>query len=165
MDRSGIFVKLVAAATLSVAGAIGLPAPAAWAAEAPHPVAGDMFPVRSVIGQAPAQESVPVYVPPRRGAPKDVAAAATRGALAPRLKLLAPDHAGLTVVAQPTLYIYTQGAGSLQVQVKRAYRPGRRLHLAPDRDQGSARHPRHRPGRAGRDPGPRRPVPRDGDVV
>lgn len=120
MDRSGIFVKLVAAATLSVAGAIGLPAPAAWAAEAPRPVAGDMFPVRSVVGQAPAQESVPVYVPPRRGAPKDVAAAATRGALAPRLKLLAPDHAGLTVVAQPTLYIYTQGTGSLQVQVKRA---------------------------------------------
>ncbi|MBL8704960.1 MAG: DUF928 domain-containing protein [Rhodospirillales bacterium] len=120
MDRSAIFIKLVAAATLSVAGALGLSASVASAAEAPPMAAGSSFPLRSKIGQAPAQEAVPVYVPPRRGAPKDVAAAATRGAIAPRLKLLAPDHTGLTVAAQPTLYIYTQGTGWLQVQVKRA---------------------------------------------
>jgi hypothetical protein len=124
MDRSAIFIKLVAAATLSVAGAIGVFASAAEATEAPRAATTGVFPVRSKISQTPAPESVPVYVPPRRGAPKDVAAAATRGAVAPRLKLLAPDHAGLTVAAQPTLYIYTQGTGSLQVQVKRATDPG-----------------------------------------
>lgn len=124
MDRSAIFIKLVAAATLSVAGGIGLFAPAAGAAEPPRAAASDTFPVRSRLTQTPPQESVPVYVPPRRGAPKDVSAAATRGAIAPRLKLLAPDHAGLTVAAQPTLYIYAQGAGWLQVQVKRATDPG-----------------------------------------
>lgn len=125
MDRSGIFVKLVAAATLSVAGAIGLFSSPAKAADATRAAPGDTFPVRSMIGQTPAQETVPVYVPPRRGAPKDVAAAATRSPnLLPRLKLLAPDHAGLTVAAQPTLYIYAEGAGWLQVQVKRAADPG-----------------------------------------
>ena len=120
MNRSAIFIGLVATATLSVAGASGLLARTAQAAEASHAATAGMFPVRSEISQTPAQESVPVYVPPRRGAPKDVAAAATRGAIAPRLKVLAPNHAGLTVAAQPTLYIYTQGAGWLQVRVKRA---------------------------------------------
>jgi len=124
MDRSAIFIKLVAAATLSVAGILGLSASTAWATEAARLATSHAFPVRSKIAQAPAQQSVPIYIPPRRGAPKEVSAAATRGAIAPRLKLLAPDHAGLTVAAQPTLYIYAQGTGWLQVQVKRATDPG-----------------------------------------
>ncbi len=124
MDRSANFIRLVATATLSLAAALVVAADAG-AAEAPPPSSADTFPVRSKIVQAPTPQSVPVYVPPRRGSPKDVSAAATRSpTLLPRLKLLAPDHAGLTVAAQPTLYIYAQGAGWLQVQVRRAADPG-----------------------------------------
>lgn len=128
MDRSAIFIRLVAAATLSAAITGALPAVAQQIGQN-GTLAAQPFPVRSEIGQAQPPQATPIYVPPRRGAPKDVAAAATRGTK-PRLKLLAPDHPGLTVAAQPTLYIYTQGAGSIQIQVRRTADSGQAPFLS-----------------------------------
>jgi len=71
---------------------------------------------------AESADAPPVYVPPRRGGPANVAAAATRSGsdATPRLKLLAPAHTGLTVAAQPTLYLYVAEPGTVRVRVMRA---------------------------------------------
>lgn len=51
-------------------------------------------------------DRMPVYKPPRRGAPAGRLAGGTRGAEDPMpfLCVLSPDHVGLTVQAQPSLY-------------------------------------------------------------
>ena len=69
-----------------------------------------------------AADAAPVYVPPKRGGPANVAAAATRSGIdpSPRLKVLAPSHTGLTVAAQPTLYMYVAEPGAVRVRVMRA---------------------------------------------
>lgn len=72
--------------------------------------------------QAPsAPDDAPVYVPPKRGGPSNVAAAATRAApaRAQALKLLAPGHPGLTTAAQPTLYFYVGEPGAVRVRIGR----------------------------------------------
>ena len=53
-------------------------------------------------------DRMPVYKPPRRGAPAGRLAGGTRGAedQMPFLCVLSPDHVGLTVQAQPSLYWY-----------------------------------------------------------
>lgn len=119
MEPSAIARALIAVAILSLLGAPSAPALADNAAAAPvaAPAAKPVFRIRSDAAQTSPSDPLPVYVPPRRGAPKDVAAAATRSGLGPRLKILAPDHVGLTVSERPTLYIYAQGPGTLQVQV------------------------------------------------
>ena len=48
--------------------------------------------------------SAPVYTPPLRGAPGGRIGGGTRGGQAVSLAVLAPDHTGLTVKAQPSLY-------------------------------------------------------------
>lgn len=55
---------------------------------------------------------VPVYAPPRRGAPAGRTAAATRSGGGPprKLELLAPRHVALTTGAQPSLYWYLSRA-------------------------------------------------------
>ncbi|OGP96895.1 MAG: hypothetical protein A2157_02480 [Deltaproteobacteria bacterium RBG_16_47_11] len=52
--------------------------------------------------------SMPIYVPPRRGAPVGRVGGGTRGIQYELVTLfvLVPDHAGLTVQEQPTLYWY-----------------------------------------------------------
>ncbi|MGQ0674707.1 MAG: DUF928 domain-containing protein [Rhodospirillales bacterium] len=69
----------------------------------------------------PAADAAPVYVPPKRGGPANVAAAATRSGLtdALKLRLLAPNHTGLTVAEQPTLYMYAAEPGAVRVRVMR----------------------------------------------
>lgn len=57
----------------------------------------------------PASEPVMVYQPPLRGAPLSLVGAGARGvttAAGLTLCVLAPDHTGLTVSAQPTLHWY-----------------------------------------------------------
>ena len=51
---------------------------------------------------------MPVYKPPRRGAPAGRLAGGTRGAedQMPFLCVLSPDHVGLTIQGQPSLYWY-----------------------------------------------------------
>src|SRR3954464_13273604 len=52
----------------------------------------------------------PEYVPPPRGAPTGRIGGGTRGLQALPLTALAPNHAGLTISAQPVLYYYTPAA-------------------------------------------------------
>ena len=97
------------------AAAAGLALGAVWAAGGGASFAQEAKPGESA-------DAPPVYVPPKRGGPANVAAAATRGAAegTPRLKLLAPGHTGLTVAAQPTLYLYVAEPGTVRVRVMRA---------------------------------------------
>lgn len=54
---------------------------------------------------ASGRSAVPVYVPPRRGAPKTRVGGGTRSTgNAVQLALLAPEHTGLTARPSPTLY-------------------------------------------------------------
>lgn len=56
----------------------------------------------------PGATGVVVYVPPKLGAPKGRVGGGARGTVPgiPRLTVLAPDHPGRTVEAQPNLYWY-----------------------------------------------------------
>jgi hypothetical protein len=61
---------------------------------------------------------VVTYKPPMRGAPQTRVGAGTRGSgNATVLQVLAPDHAGLTTVAQPTLYWYASTPGAARIEV------------------------------------------------
>lgn len=112
MNRSPPALAL-AALSILLGFAAGLPA-AAQAADPswrPHPVLDQT---------AQANGSPPIYVPPRRGNPSDVAPAATRGGpVRHKVKLLAPDHTGLTISAQPTLYMYVGETARLQLLLTR----------------------------------------------
>jgi len=76
----------------------------------------------SAPGEAPARAStvaVPVYKPPLRGAPGGRVGGGTRGT--PRdlfvLSALAPDHSGLTVREQPSLYWFISSPTAFLVEV------------------------------------------------
>lgn len=102
-------IRCLVAATVLAAAATGA------AAETARP-STDPAAARAPAGQA----APPIYIPPRRGAPADLAPAATRSPLMQqKLKLLAPDHVGLTVSDRPTLYMYVGERGHLQVLVTR----------------------------------------------
>jgi len=65
-----------------------------------------------------APPPVVTYNPPLRGAPQTRVGAGTRGSGgAAVLQVLAPDHAGLTTVAQPTLYWYASTPGAARFEV------------------------------------------------
>ena len=92
----------------------------------PHPIPDRTAPEQTAPDQtapdqtAQATGSPPIYVPPRRGGPSDVAPAATRGGVVRhKVKLLGPDHTGLTTVAQPTLYMYVGETTRLQLLLTR----------------------------------------------
>ena len=59
-----------------------------------------------------------IYKPPLRGMPGTRVGAGTRGSGdAAVLQVLAPDHTGLTTVAQPTLYWYANAPGKARFEV------------------------------------------------
>jgi hypothetical protein len=62
---------------------------------------------------------LPVYKPPLRGAPLGRVAGGTRGMKAhpPLLEALAPEHIGLTVQEQPTLYWYLAEAVANRIEL------------------------------------------------
>jgi len=62
--------------------------------------------------------NVPIYKPPLRGAPAGRVAAGTRGAgqEIPYLCLIVPEHIGLTIFSQPTLYFYQSKTSSFPVE-------------------------------------------------
>ncbi|HZW26697.1 MAG TPA: DUF928 domain-containing protein [Gallionella sp.] len=67
--------------------------------------------INSVQAAEPAKVAKPLlvkYVPPMRGAPASRVGGGSRGVGddAPQLSVLAPDHTGLTIQEQPTLYWY-----------------------------------------------------------
>jgi Domain of Unknown Function (DUF928) len=63
--------------------------------------------------------SVPVYTPPKRGAPGGRVGGGTRGIQreAFLLSVLAPDHSGLTTSEQPSLYWFISSSTSLPVEL------------------------------------------------
>jgi len=76
-------------------------------------------PPRAESPPKPGTVNVPVYKPPLRGAPGGRVGGGTRGT--PRdvfvLSALAPDHSGLTVQEQPTLYWFISGPTSFPVEL------------------------------------------------
>src|SRR5215510_1852426 len=63
--------------------------------------------------------SVPVYTPPKRGAPGGRVGAGTRGIQreVSLLSVLAPDHSGFTISEQPSLYWFISCSTSLPVEL------------------------------------------------
>ena len=77
-------------------------------------------PMRQVVEsqkrQSAAADDLPVYKPPQRGAPGGRVGGSSRG-IGDRLltlSVLAPDHTGLTVREQPSLYWYLSSTGTFQ---------------------------------------------------
>lgn len=79
--------------------------------------------------QAGSAMSVPIYIPPRRGAPDGRVGGGTRGTTNGGLlvSVLAPDHRGLTLNEQPSLYWFVSSGTSFPVELTlmdpRATRP------------------------------------------
>lgn len=85
---------------------VTLPGPiSGWASENPKAVKHKQL---SEASKPPKQIAMPVYKPPFRGAPAVRVGAGTRGADDSMwvLAALAPEHAGLTINAQPAFYWY-----------------------------------------------------------
>ena len=63
--------------------------------------------------------SVPVYTPPKRGAPGGRVGGGTRGIQREVfiLSVLAPDHSGFTTAEQPSLYWFISNSTSLPVEL------------------------------------------------
>jgi hypothetical protein len=65
-----------------------------------------------------ADSNVPVYNPPKRGAPAGRVGGGTRGGRDVFvLSVLAPDHSGFTTSEQPTLYWYISNATTLPIEL------------------------------------------------
>ena len=66
-----------------------------------------------------ASNSVPVYIPPKRGAPVGRIGGGSRlpGINLPALYVLAPDHTGLTTQEQPTLYWFVSGPAETSIRI------------------------------------------------
>jgi len=69
--------------------------------------------------KAPVPQSLPIYVPPKLSAPTGRMGGGTRGFDTHMIKVavLAPDHVGLTVKAQPSLYWYLSQATALPIEL------------------------------------------------
>ena len=114
MNRSTITLS---AAALAAGWIAAQWIPAAGATETARLPATQVAQIGGQIAQT--ADPPPIYIPPRRGAPRDVAPGATRG-LTPRVKLLVPGHTALTIAEAPTLYMYVGEAMKLQVLLTRA---------------------------------------------
>jgi hypothetical protein len=68
---------------------------------------------------APVGTSLPVYLPPMRGAPKTRVGGGTRGPndRAPTLHVLAPEHTGWTTLDRPVLYWYLSQPAQARIEV------------------------------------------------
>jgi len=85
---------------------------------------------------------MPIYKPPLRGAPAGRVAAGTRGVdqELPYLCLIVPDHIGLTLSSQPTLYFYQSKASSFPVEFtlieKQGISPILEIQITPSQPSG-----------------------------
>ena len=80
----------------------------------------------SVCLAAPAtaqQGEEPEYNPPSRGAPAGRVGGGTRGLRVPPLAALAPDHTGLTISGQPTLYYFVPESAAVRAVLRPAAEP------------------------------------------
>ena len=95
---------------LSTASLLGLILTAALATV---PAAGEP----PVVANQPEPGAKPIaYIPPLRGAPMTRVGGGTRGSIYVTILALAPDHTGLTVNAQPTLYWYASKRVTVPVE-------------------------------------------------
>lgn len=69
------------------------------------------------------QGDEPEYNPPARGAPSGRVGGGTRGLRVLPLAVLAPDHTGLTISAQPALYYFLPASSGVRVAVRIANEP------------------------------------------
>lgn len=83
-------------------------------------------PARAQPGDAPE------YNPPTRGAPSGRVGGGTRGLRVLSLAALAPDHAGLTISAQPALYYFLPDRSGVRVAVWLAEDPAAQPLLQKD---------------------------------
>ena len=73
--------------------------------------------------QSPASVEMPVYIPPPRGTPGGRVGGSSRGLdgglndRLPGLSVLAPDHTGLTVQEQPSLYWYLSKSTTYPIEL------------------------------------------------
>lgn len=72
---------------------------------------------------AAQQGEEPEYNPPSRGAPAGRVGGGTRSLRVLPLAALAPDHTGLTINAQPTLYYFVPTSGGVRVVLRLASEP------------------------------------------
>jgi hypothetical protein len=95
----------------------------AWAVEVPAPVvqtaAGTAAPQTAPAPAGQQSSELPVYEPPRRGAPASRISGATRGADSGQVEVLvlAPEATGLTLEATPTLYWYLSHPAGKAIEV------------------------------------------------
>lgn len=88
-----------------------------------------------VAAREPDGAALPVYVPPQRGAPATRVGGGTRTVTgdAPQVRLLSPEHTGLTTAPAPTLYWYLSrdhaGPFELVVTDRHAVQPALRTRL------------------------------------
>ncbi len=82
--------------------------PLSWAATSDQPAPSKSQGLVERSNQTADAGNLPVYNPPKRGAPGGRVGGGTRGSgqELPFLNVLAPDHVGLTTQEQPTLYWY-----------------------------------------------------------
>jgi hypothetical protein len=85
-----------------------------------------------VFPAAAQQGDEPEYNPPARGAPSGRIGGGTRGLRVLPLAALAPDHTGLTISPQPTLYYYLPASSGVRVAVRLANEPDARPLLEKD---------------------------------
>jgi hypothetical protein len=94
--------------------------------------------------QSPATSAAPTYVPPLRGAPSRRVGGSTRsiGQILPVVSVLAPDHVGLTTVAQPVLYWFISKPTRVRLEITLIDESGVKpmLELPIDRVEGPAIH-------------------------
>jgi hypothetical protein len=98
---------------------IGMLAALGWGAVSLQPAAAQPTPGSAVIQRSDGVSSEPVYQPPMRGAPSGRVGGGTRGTAGgmPTVDVLAPDHVGLTVQEQPTLYWFVSAPVHHPVQL------------------------------------------------
>jgi hypothetical protein len=119
VQRSSRLLVLAVAATLAAPAfseeGDSARSPRDYARAAPPPATADpTAPAPEVEPPSvPAEASIPVYRPPRRGAPRAKVGGGLRGARAlPAPQALAPAHLAQTVTAQPSLFWYIDSVPS-----------------------------------------------------
>ncbi len=103
--------------TSALTFAIGIPFPGISAAD--QPARSQAQGIEDQSKRSAAAVGMPVYNPPKRGAPGGRVGGGTRGPGddLPTLSVLAPDHIGLTTREQPTLYWYLSKPTTLPVEL------------------------------------------------
>lgn len=85
----------------------------------PHALADDIKSSSIAANNSKAAMRMPLYQPPRRGAPNIRVGGGTRGLSGekPTIHVLAPDHVGLTISEQPSLSWYISKPSKMRLEI------------------------------------------------